>query len=160
MELFRLHAYTISPARTSKRSAAPSGGAVKITAQLRDILDETTAAANFGHRTLVDFEMPGPERTNEIRDLFLDFGFGSGSTARTAALATASKLAEAMDQRSTPCLLVLSGMRDELKRRVTIWTFPRDKAFRLQGSSAGASIQILTDIFSQTSRQQHLRGAE
>lgn len=152
MELFRLHAYRVSPARTSDGESAPSGGAVRISSELRSILGDSELAAQFEHRTLVDFDMPGSQRRNEMRELMLSFAFDAASAAKASAKAIAERLSNAMDLRSTPCLMILSANRDEKSRSVTIWTFPRDRAFQMNGAGGAATIQILTDIFSQTSK--------
>jgi hypothetical protein len=152
MELFRLHAYAVAPRRTDSDSPAPSGGAVTISAALRSILEESVAAARFQLRTQVDFEMPGSGRSNEVRDHIMAFAFRDGGAVKSAALGLATRLADAMDMRSGSCLLILAGMREGNRRRVTLWAFPRDQAFRLRSRDNGATIQILTDVFSQTSK--------
>ena len=64
----------------------------------------------------------------------------------------ARRLSDAMDHRSAICLLVLGAMREGNQRRVTFWTFPKDQAFRFRNRADGSSIQVLTDVFSQTSK--------
>lgn len=152
MELFRLHAYSVIPRRTTVDAPSPSGGAVKLTAQLRSVLEESASTARFASRTPVDFAMPGNSRSNEIRDLIIAFGFRDGMAVKTAALGLATRLAEAMDLRSGSCLLVLTAMRENDRRRITIWAFPRDQAFRLRSQGEEATIQVLTDVFSQKSK--------
>lgn len=153
MELFRLHAYAVFPTRRSENPSVPEGGPVTITAALNAILDESEIAARFDNRTLVDFEMPdGDSRVNEVRDLIVAFGFRDGVAVKQAALGIAARLGNAMDMRSGECLLVLTAMRENTRRRVTLWTFPRDQAFRFRRRGAGATIQVLTDVFSQTSK--------
>lgn len=153
MELFRLHAYAVFPMRGADEAVAPEGGAVTITAALKAILAESEAAARFDNRTLVDFEMPEDDsRVNDVRELVIGFGFRDGAAVKQAAQGIATKLGNAMDMRSAACLLVLTAMREGARRRITIWTFPRDQAFRFRSRQAGATIQILTDVFSQTSK--------
>lgn len=159
MELFRLYAYTVAPSRptvsrpaASRRPATPRGGLVTVTSEFRLILEQTALNANFERRTRVDFNITRDDRSNAVRDLVMKYGFGTGSVAKTAAAAIAERLATAMDRRSTPCLLVIAAMRDRDRRSVTIWTFPRDQVLRLQSGKSGASIEVLNDIFSQTSK--------
>ncbi len=152
MELFRLHAYAVSPQRGADEVSEPEGGAVAINDQLRRTIDENLTSAHFDSRTIVDFHVDPTTRTNEIRDSILAFAFREPPRARAAALTLAERLASAMDLRSTPCLFIPAAFRDEDRRVVTLWTFPRDEAFRFRHRRSGPSIQVLTDVFSQTSR--------
>jgi hypothetical protein len=72
--------------------------------------------------------------------------------ARAAALLLANRLAMAMDRRSTSCLFVPTAFRDDDKRRVILWIFPRDEAFRLRTGNEGPTIEVLENIFSQKSK--------
>jgi hypothetical protein len=152
MELFRLHAYSVSPKRGADRVPEPVGGAVAINDELRRVIDQNLASARFDSRTVVDFQVDPATRTNEVRDLILRYTFGDPGAARPAALALARRLSAAMDLRSTACLFIPAAFREDERRTVTMWTFPRDEAFRLRHRRSDPSIQILTDVFSQTSR--------
>lgn len=152
MELFRVHAYSVAPGRTAGSPMEPEGGAVSITAELRRVIDENIQNAQFDRRTVIDFQVDPATRTIQTRDLIVEYAFGEPASARAAALSLARRLAQAMDQRSTPCLFVPVAFRDGERRAVFLWTFPRDEAFRLRRGRAGPAIEVLTDVFSQTSR--------
>ena len=152
MDLFRLYAYAISPRRGASGAYEAEGGAVTINDELRRVIDENLASAAFDSRTRVDFDVETASRTNQVRDLVVSHAFGEPAQARAAAAALASRLSSAMDLRSTPCLFISAAFREDDHRTVTLWTFPRDEAFRLRQRSSGPLIQILTDIFSKTSR--------
>ena len=152
VNLLRVHAYSVSPGRTAEASAEPEGGAVSATAELRRVIQDNINSADFDRRTAIDFQVDPTTRTNQTRDLVLAFAFGESAGARVAALSLARGLAQAMDQHSTPCLFVPVAFQDGEKRAVYLWTFPRDEAFRLRRDGAGPAIEVLTDVFSQTSR--------
>jgi hypothetical protein len=151
MELFRLHAYAVSPLRTTDDDGELPGGAVDINAELRATIEDNTRAARFERRTSVDFVFDTDTRSNEVRQHLLNFAFGEGATAKSAGVALASRLAHAMDRRSTACLFIPAAMRARTRRRVSLWTFPRDEAFQFRQDATGPSIQVVTNIFSQSS---------
>jgi hypothetical protein len=152
MELFRVHAYLVSPQRGAERPIPPEGGAVAISAEFQRIVDENLQSARLESRTIVDFQTDPVTRTSSTRDLIMQYAFGESSNAAAAALALACRLSAAMDLRSTPCLFVAAVFHDGDRRAVTLWIFPRDEAFRLRHGSGGPAIEVLTDVFSQTSR--------
>ncbi|HEX4961872.1 MAG TPA: hypothetical protein VF173_13595 [Thermoanaerobaculia bacterium] len=153
MELFRLHAYSVVPQRTAEEQIPVVGGAIRVNADLRSIMESNLQAADFPRQPTVDFNVDETTRTNEVRDLVMAFAFGDGSPARAAALRLAERLAGAMDLRSSACLFVPVAYRAGTKRRVVLWIFPRDEAFQLHtGGPEGPTIELLKDIFSQTSR--------
>jgi hypothetical protein len=152
MNLFRVHAYAVEPARTLASATAPRGGPVKLDAELQAALEEATRQSQLENGIQVDFRVDPRTRTNEVRDLILRFAFGTASEAAASAAGLADRLARAMDRRSTPCLFIVAVARDDGARRVTFWTFPRDEAFQFRGDSGSPSIQLLTDVFSRTSR--------
>jgi len=152
MDLFRVHAYAVSPSRKSDKPISPEGGEVNITAPLGRVIRENIESARFEVRTTVDFEVDPATRTNAMRDLVLAFGFEKSRSDPPVGLQLAERLSQAMDQRSAPCLFVLAAFRGGDQREVYMWVFPRDAAFRLVRGRGGPSIEVLTDVFSQTSR--------
>ncbi len=151
MNLTRLHAYTVEPSRTSQIPTNAIGGSVRITDELRDVLDKNITTARFDHRTIVDFQTDPATRTNETRDAVISYGFDDSQMADQSASLLANRLSVAMDLRSHPALFVVAAFEDDSSRSIILWTFPRDAAFQFHTEQAGASIDILTDIFSQTS---------
>lgn len=152
MNLFRVHAYAVEPGRTTGGTGAPLGGAVTVTADVRQALEEASRQSGLEGRTLVDVRVDSSTRTSDVRERLLAFAFDNPSAARSAALDLASRLGDAMDRRSTPCLFIAAAARDGDRRQVTIWTFPRDEAFQFGGRAGAATIRLLTDVFSRTSR--------
>jgi hypothetical protein len=152
MELFRVHGYSVSPQRAAAHPISPEGGAIAISAEFQRTIAENLKSAKLESRTVVDFQMDPVARANLTRALIMQYAFGECSDADAAAFALANRLSAAMDLRSTPCLFVAAAFCDGDRRALTIWTFPRDEAFRLRQGSGGPSIEVLTDVFSQTSR--------
>jgi hypothetical protein len=151
VNLFRVHAFAVEPRRTSGTDDyEPSGGAIPISATLRTALDE--AEFILAKKKLdIDLVVDPSSRTSDVRDLLLEYAFGSTQTPIRAAKALSARLADAMDARSDECLLVLSARRnDEGIRSVFLWTFPKEDAFQFKRSSA-PSIELLTDAFSRKS---------
>jgi len=153
MDLFRLHAYAVIPQRTSapNSSVPPIGGAIKITPDLRAVMDTNTNEARFEQRPFVDFAVDTTTRTNDTRDAVINFAMGESATAKAAAVYLADRLSTAMDRRSMPCLFVPAALKDDDLFRVILWIFPREDAFQLRDEVGGPRIEVLTDVFSQKS---------
>jgi hypothetical protein len=149
----RLYAFAITPRKGEQEDDySPEGGALLITAELKGIIYDNIASAAFDKRTPIDFNVNVTTRSNEVRDYIINFAYADAAEGRAAALGIAHRLAGAMDNRSTPCLLIIAALEREDERVVTFWTFPRDEAFRLRNRRSGPTIQILSDVFSKTSR--------
>jgi len=151
MDLFRVNAYSVAPSRREEPPVEPEGGSVKLNRNLKNVIEENLKSASFDQRTTVDFQLDPNTRTNAIRDAVLTYAFKTGAPVQTAAKTLARQLSAAMDLRSDACLLVIAARREDAVRAVTLWTFPRDEAFRLHRGRGGPSIEVLTDIFSQRS---------
>lgn len=161
MNLFRLHAYAVSPQKGAATIPDPDGGAITLSGELRSVINSNLTAAKFERRTAIDFDVNTTTRTNEVRDLITDYAFGQPATAKSAAIGLAKRLCAAMDHRSTPCLFIPAAFHADANTVVTLWTFPRDEALRFRQRKSGPTIQVLTDIFSQSSRLRkaaHFRG--
>ncbi len=153
MKLFRVHAYAVVPQKDATQATRPQGGTISpIGAALRSSIEGNLEGARFDSRTLVDFDVDTTTRTNEVRDWILAYGFGAPGEAKAAALSLAGRLSSSMDHRSASCLFIPAAFRDRSRRQVALWIFPQDEAFRLQRGTGGPTIEILTDVFSQTSR--------
>ena len=152
MTIFRIHAYSVEPSRTTKKTSAPIGGSIKLTPKLVESLETNIDKSRFERRTLIAFQFDTNTRKNEIRDSLLNYAFGDSSKASSSALSLASRLSSAMDFRSEPALFVAVASQQNAFSSVFLWTFPRDIAFHFKRKAEGPSIDILTDIFSQTSR--------
>jgi hypothetical protein len=154
VDLSQLHAFAVEPMRTTDLEEAPAGGRVEVTAALGRVLDRANAAARFDTRTRVAFRVPPDTRTNEVRDLLLSYGFGDNVEADQAAAVLAGRLAHSMDQRTPAGLFIMAASPLRTSCLVFLWLFPRDQAFRFRSGPKGATLQVLSDVFSQTS---HLR---
>jgi hypothetical protein len=150
MELTRLYAYSIEPLKNVEAAPRPEGGAARLTSELRSIFESLGNSAEANIK--VDFQVDQTSRTNSVRDEMMRFGFGSGAEARSAAAALAARLGSVMDRRSSACLLVLGGWHETERARVSVWMFPKDEALRLRRSGKESIIEVLSDIFSRTSR--------
>ncbi len=154
MELFRLHAYAVVPHRTSPTEDEPDpvGGAVQVSRDLRVAIDGNIQGARFHERIGVDFQMDQTTRRSDVRELIMNFAFGEAPTAKAAGQSLARRLANAMDRRSMQCLFIPAVMRQRGRRRVTLWTFPQDRAFQFRNADTGPTIEVMTDVFSQSSK--------
>lgn len=154
-ELFRVHAFSVVPCRTTTKLAEaedlPEGGSIQISAALRDVLSESDDLLQ-SQAIAVDLAVDTESRTSAIREILLRYAFGATQTPVSAGQELAAALADAMDARSTACLLVIAGYRREDERRVSMWTFPREEAFQFKKSGRAPSIELLHDIFSRRSR--------
>jgi hypothetical protein len=151
MELFRVHAFTVEPQRMEDEQVQPPGAGQTLTSELRQALDLNMRVARFDRRTPIDFRLNPETRGNPIRTLVMGYGFGDETEADQAASKLAFHLSTAMDRRTEPRLLIVAAMRADDERQVTLWIFPRDRAFRLLEENGRPSITVLTDVFSQTS---------
>lgn len=161
VELFRLFGFAIEPQRLTDPSLFndPLGGQLPIKATLRQALDRSLRdGEGSGRMTQVDLNgdlAPDGGRRSDVRDAVLGLAFERSATARTAALDLARRLSRAMDERSPDCLFLIAAYRERGKdeRRVAVWIFPQDEAFRFSpgGQAASTDIELLTDIFSRTS---------
>lgn len=152
MDLFRVHAFAVDPSRTVDHDAATQGGAIDVSNALVQAFARNYAAAKFDQRALVDFNVDPQTRTNTVRDAIVRYAFEDDQVADDAASTLALMLSEAMDLRSKPNLFVPTALREDDQRRVVLWMFPRDTAFQFSSGNGGPALEVLTDIFSQTSR--------
>lgn len=155
MNLFRLHAYELSPRRTADVLLPVSGGAFPISGSIRTSLLDLQGKTGLTGRPEVNFRSvagaPGGT-PHPVRELILRFAFSASASAATASLQLSERLADKMDLRSPPSLLVLTCLRSTNLRRVILWAFPQESGFQLRRGPAGARIRLLTNIFSHSSR--------
>jgi hypothetical protein len=152
MRLFRLFAFTVQPSRTSHAGAQTEGGPIPLDARLRKLIDDSIQAADFASAIPVAFVVDPQTRTNSTRDAVLSLAFDPSKQAQVAAEHLASALSTSMDSRSHPCLFIIAVLEEDNRRAVTFWAFPRDEAFRFASRRGTHAIEILTDVFSRTSR--------
>jgi hypothetical protein len=156
MELFRIYAFAVTPQRTTDEKSLPSGGAFSVNDEIRGALDKLYASSKLATQATADFRVDGDDnlrqRKHAVRELVMNFAFGATAQARLAAHTLAARLGDSMDERSPPTLLLLSACRDGVKRRATIWAFPQDEAFQFRSGKNRATIRLLNDIFSRSSR--------
>ncbi len=153
MDLFCVHAFAVSPQRLREEISDPHGGRVSLSLELKTAIEENFERANFIDKMVVDFDFDTSIRTNEMRELILSYGFASDEDRDRAAADMAQRLANSMDRRSSSGLFVVAAGRESDARQVTLWIFPRDSAFQFrEGEETAPTIEVLRDIFSQTSR--------
>jgi hypothetical protein len=158
MDLFRLYAYPVEPQRTVREEefVAPGGSRIDWSADLEAALAAALGAARG--MTTVDLRLDtDPQvRSSPIRDAVMRFGFEyQHSAAERSARELASHLSRSMDERSKPCLFLAAAYRESAadgRRRVALWIFPRDEAFRFHAMT----IELLNDVFSRSSRLRKL----
>lgn len=152
MDLLRLHAYSVFPQRLQEEPTPPIGGAIRPSPELKSVMDENAASSKLWEQPLVDFLVDPANRTNLVRDAIMEFAFGAPASAKAAAIRLAKRLGESMDRRSAPCLFIPTVHQEDGHARIVLWVFPREHAFQLRMTAETPSIDILTDVFSQTSR--------
>jgi len=156
MQLFRIYGYAVTPQRTSDETVDPAGGAFRVNSELREAIDGLFVSSKLAEQSTVDFKVQPQDgssgRSHPVRSLIIDFAFGTSAEAKVAAIGLASRLANAMDQRSPSSLLMIAASQNGAERRTTIWAFPRDEAFQFRNARGTPSIKLLTDIFSRSSR--------
>jgi hypothetical protein len=159
VELTRLFGYAIEAQRKVPEDlfCPPLGGELAVGESLRVALDNSLRAAQkSGKMTEVVLQVdenPDNKRTCPLRDAVLEVGFAEDEAAAVGAHWLASQLSRAMDERSKECLLLIAAYEEEgsEKRRVAVWIFPQDEAFRFTAGEDGNDIELLTEIFSRTS---------
>ncbi|HEV3298617.1 MAG TPA: hypothetical protein VG055_03210 [Planctomycetaceae bacterium] len=154
MDLLRLHAYEVSPQRLSQNPTSPRGGAVTLDAAFTSALDDFLADSRLLAQPLVAFRGRSSAETSQspsARDLILAYAFGNSRSAKSSALALATRLSLAMDDRSPFTLMLLAAYRNANTRRTVIWAFPKEEPFHFATSGTHARIKILNDAFSKTS---------
>ena len=133
----------------------PVGSRIEVTEELESALQAALVAQRM---TSVDLRLDTHprRRSSDLRDFVITFTFkDQHRAAEAAALVLARRLSRSMDERSKPCLFVAAVYRDSAtapQRRVALWIFPQDEAFRLNAMT----IELLTDIFSRSSRLRKL----
>lgn len=157
MDVFRVYGFAVSPQRTSDEKVSPSGGAFKVTSDIKNALASLMESAKLGSQSVVDFQTDPHDdsgrRKHAVRDQILHIAFGNSSQAKAAATRLANSLAACMDKRSPDSLLMVAASRDGQKiGRATLWAFPQEEAFQFKPLKKGAAVKLLSDIFSQSSR--------
>ena len=146
MDLFRVHAFSVDPLRTLDGGDNPEGGKIDITSSLRSALDRNFEAAKFNKRARVDFDVDPETRTNNVRDLIMNYAFGNSRSADESANQLSILLSEAMDLRSKPNLFIITSLRRDDLRRVVLWIFPRDTAFRFITGEESPTLQEFSAV--------------
>ncbi|MER9445861.1 hypothetical protein NKI79_32070 [Mesorhizobium sp. M0340] len=149
MQLVHFHAFAVS---ASNWGEAPNiqGGRIQVDAQIEELVSKNVQKAKFDTCLESVFETDD-NRHNDMRELVRRHAFGDENGADEAAKEISERLSVAMDNRSHPALLLIASQKDGSISQASLWTFPRDEALRLINQRT-ASLQVLTDIFSQTSR--------
>jgi hypothetical protein len=152
MELFRAHAFSVSPSKGSSKGPIITGGVLSPSTELKGALSEAGKAAKLGERTDIEFNVNTQTRTCDMRDRLMEFGFGNSEQAKSATADMANRLSESMDNRSSSCLFIATSYKEEETRRTNVlWVFPRDDAFQLTRRGDEPSIELLKDIFAKSS---------
>jgi len=136
------YAYHVIPKRTENGA---EGGAISITSELATALDSTFDRSKVATAPVVSFNVdtsPG-SRQHVIRDAALEIAFGDGRAADSAG-PLAVRLADVMDQRSSPTLLLVSVHDTDTdgKRRCLLWTFPQQEVFDLDIAKENVRLNV------------------
>jgi hypothetical protein len=148
--LQRVYAFAVTPQRRADddQREEPIGGAIKLTQQLRELVENAFAKIGRGVLATVDFELDAT-RGHPVRDDVLAVAFGSTNAPRAAAGRLALRLSDTMDNRSHAALLVVAVEADEPKQRVSLLVLPREDVVQLGGASRDEYLlNVLRDAFS------------
>lgn len=147
--LQRMYAFTIIPQRLAQPGdeETPEGGVVKLTTDLRDVVQKAFTKIQRGSLTQVDFALAA-DRTHQVRDDIMQVAFGTTQTPRAAAARLAARLASTMDNRSHAALLVIAIEEESAKRRASLLLLPREDVIQLRGSSEDVLLNVLQNAFS------------
>jgi hypothetical protein len=156
MDLFRTHAYEVAPQRLVERKGTPRGGAFSPDQAFSDALDDYFKKSKLQHQPTVDLRPPAkfngkPGPAHPLREHLIAYCFGAAPVAKSAALAAAKRLGDAMDNRSVFTLLMLVAYKQGGTRRLVMWAFPKDEPFHFSASGERAKVKILKDAFSRSS---------
>lgn len=149
-KLLTAYAYEVAP----RQKASFTGGEIAANAQLQAALDSTFDRSRIAIAPEVSFEFDTTtaKRTHVIRDATLAVAFGTGPHD-TVTAGLAQRLADSMDNRSKPALLIVSvhdsGASGE--RRVLLWTFPQQEVFNLHLTTHGKPKLDLLEAFNRES---------
>jgi hypothetical protein len=128
--------------------AATGSGEMVINAKLCSSLDSAYAVAKLDSAMPINLSVDNTTRTSQTRDHLLSIGFNTKAPAAVTATQMATRLALAMDQRSKPCLFVIT-VRGDAKgtdRQIVLWTFPQEEVFQFS-----SNLDVLNDVFSRSS---------
>lgn len=136
------YAYHVIPKKTERGA---EGGAISITSELATALDSTFDRSKVATAPVVSFNVdtsPG-SRQHVIRDAALKIAFTDDIAANSAGL-LALRLADIMDKRSSPTLLLVSVHDAEAngKRRCLLWTFPQQEVFDLDIAQENVRLNV------------------
>lgn len=142
-QLVRAYAWEVSP----QQQTALTGGAVAQPMALAGGLEQAATKSKLTEGMPVGFVKA---RNNLMCKHLRDVAFGTADQALAASQQVAAQLRSATDQRSKPCLLVVSchGGGRPKDRQVLICTFPKDQVLQ----RSGQGVHLLDDVFSLTSR--------
>lgn len=147
--LISAYAYEVAP----QQVAPYQGGEIPVSLALQGALDRTFDRSKIADAPAVTFtvDMSSPARSHPVRDAALAIGF---DTSPQVALVEglAARLADAMDNRSKPSLLMVSVHEAQSagSRRLLLWTFPQQEVFNLTMRGGHPSLELL-DAFNRES---------
>jgi len=141
-QLITAYAYEVAP----RQASSFSGGAIPISAPLQAALDRTFERSKIGSAPAVSFmvDTGSPTRAHPIRDAALAVSFAT-SPQESVVEQLAQRLADSMDNRSKPSLLMVSVHQSAQShaRRMLLWTFPQQEVFNLTVRGGHPQLELL-----------------
>jgi hypothetical protein len=153
--LQRVYAYAVLQQRGVGEDdfIQPTGGTVRLTSGLQELVTTAFKKVEAGVLTSVDFDISA-DRQHPVRDDLLTVAFGLTKAPRTAALRIAVRLSASMDNRSRAGLVLLAAEADadDVKRRVSLLLLPREDVVQLNDAAAeDVLLELLKNAFSTAS---------
>ncbi|MCX2934448.1 hypothetical protein ORI20_29705 [Mycobacterium sp. CVI_P3] len=141
-ELLWAYAYEVAP----RQSSAYAGGVVPLTVQLQAALDSRFDRSKIAEGPVVNFQVDNasPTRAHPVRDAALAISFADVARPEVVEV-LADRLAEAMDHRSKPSLLMASvhACASPQDKRLMLWTFPQQEVFNLTVADGTTSLEVM-----------------
>jgi hypothetical protein len=142
-KLLAANALEVSP----KQQSAFEGGDVANLMELQAGLEEAASGGKLDQGLAVTLKVD-QNRTSPVREAVMLSAFGTPDGRLKAVEQLAARLGQAMDHRSSICLLLVSVHElSDASRQVVVWTFPHERVIR----RAGGKVDI-NEAFSLNSR--------
>ncbi|SKG68695.1 Uncharacterised protein [Mycobacteroides abscessus subsp. bolletii] len=140
-KLLAAYAYHVYP----QQAADCRGGVIATSAELSAALDSTFNRSQVETAPVVSFQVDTSvgSRAHPIRDVALDVAFAT-EPIPAAVVLLAQRLADAMDLRSKPALLMVTvhAAAQEDERRFVMWTFPQQEVFSFSATPDETRLEV------------------
>jgi hypothetical protein len=152
MKLTSVFVYDVLQQRTAEENEDPKGGACALSEDFIKSMEKFSAKQAIENRPTIQFDRPRKGRKHLLREHLMAIAFGSEESKKSNAFSLASKLALAMDERTSRVLLLIvvhADEKNEEKCQVTMWAFPKDEP--IQFNSTKMILRNVSNAFTKRS---------